>query len=227
MSPGEPAMTGRPDDELARLERQVERGSFYTHSLVSQISDRLNEIEPFLYGLIDALVARGVVTQDDILAAGARTRDELAAHDEHMNPGLAIRIDGDGDTAPPVPVDCDRRLPICRSVCCKLSFALTVDEIEAGGLRWDLGQPYVIRHEADGHCTHRASSGACTVYDRRPGVCKGYSCAGDARIWKDFDAMVLNTEWLDTHLGDDGPRMVSAMMHRPEDLLRKVRRRGS
>jgi Fe-S-cluster containining protein len=211
-------------DDLARLERQVERGSFYTHSLVSQIADRLNELEPFLYGLIDALVARGVVAQDDIIAAGAQTRDELAEHDEHMNPGLAIRVDD--ESTEPVPVDCERRMPICKAVCCKLSFALTVEEIEAGGLRWDLGQPYFIRHEADGHCSHRASTGSCTVYDRRPGVCKRYSCAGDERIWKDFDAMVLNTEWLDDNLGDDGPHLVSAMMHRPEDLLRKVKPRG-
>lgn len=212
-------------DRVTRLERQIERGSFYTHSLVSQISDRLNEIEPFLYGLIDALVARGVLTQDDIVAAGARARDELTEHDEHMNPGLAIRVDG--EAAGPVAVDCARRLPICRSVCCKLSFALSVEEIESGGLRWDLGQPYFIRHEADGYCTHRqTSSGACTVYDRRPVVCKHYSCADDERIWKDFDAMILNTEWIDENLGDDGPHMVSAMMHPPDDLLRKVKRRG-
>jgi hypothetical protein len=35
------------------------------------------------------------------------------------------------------------------------------------------------------------------VYHKRPGVCRSYSCAHDERIWKDFDNMVLNHEYLD------------------------------
>ena len=43
---------------------------------------------------------------------------------------------------------------VCQAVCCKLDFALTADEVENGVLRWDLGRPYLIRHEADGWCAH-------------------------------------------------------------------------
>jgi hypothetical protein len=36
-------------------------------------------------------------------------------------------------------------------------------------------------------------------------VCQ-YSCAGDARIWKDFAGMVVNQEWIDDHFGAErGP----------------------
>ncbi|HVV86586.1 MAG TPA: hypothetical protein VHE35_26190 [Kofleriaceae bacterium] len=218
------------DDELGplehvdRLERQAERGGMYTHSVLSGVTDRINELEPCVYGLIDALVARGVIDRDAIVAAAAAARDELIEKDEQLTAGVAVRLD---DEAPePVAVDCAARLPICRSVCCQLSFALTVEEIEAGRTRWDLGQPYFVRHEADGYCTHRhAASGACTIYEVRPGVCKHYSCAGDTRIWKDFERMELNHEWLDANLGEDQPRLVSALMHRPEDLLRKVKPR--
>ena len=211
-------------DSVDRLERQVERGSFFTHTLVSSFADRLNELEPILYGLVDALVARGVVDRDALLVACAATRDELAQHEQQINPGLAIRVDDAGGE--PVVVDCARRMPICRSVCCKLSFALTVDEIESGKVRWDLGQPYFIRHEADGHCSHRhAATGGCTIYEHRPGVCKHFSCANDARIWKDFERMELNQEWLDANLGEERPHLVTALMHPPEDLLRKIRGR--
>ena len=36
-----------------------------------------------------------------------------------------------------------------------------------------------------------------------PTVCRGYSCAGDKRIWSDFEGQVLNQEWIDAHLGGD------------------------
>lgn len=214
-----------PLDHLDRLSRQVERGAFFTHGLLGQAADRLNELEPFVYGLIDVLVARGLLGRDELVAATAAARDELAEHDEQLTPGLAVRVE-EADTEP-VPVDCAARMHVCHSACCRLDFALTVDEIEAGRARWDLGQPYFIRHEADGHCTHRdGDSGGCTIYEDRPTVCRRYSCAGDTRIWKDFERMELNHEWLAANAGDDRPRMLTALMHRPEDLLRKIKRRG-
>lgn len=214
------------DPELASLERQVERGSFFTHTLISQFADRVNELEPMLYGLLEVLVQRGVVSAEEVLAAGVASRDALAAHNEHMNTGLGVRVDHEPATEP-VPVDCASRLHICKAACCRLSFALTVEEIEGGVVRWDLGQPYFIRHEADGHCTHLdRAGGGCSIYDRRPGVCRQYSCATDDRIWKDFGAMILNQEWLDENArGDEGVVAVGAMMHRPEDILHQIRPR--
>jgi hypothetical protein len=32
-------------------------------------------------------------------------------------------------------------------------------------------------------------------------LCRRYNCRHDARIWSDFDAMVLNQAWIDDHLG--------------------------
>jgi Fe-S-cluster containining protein len=82
-------------------------------------------------------------------------------------------------------------------VCCTLPFPLSAAEVEAGEVRWDLGHPYVIRQDAAGYCVHNESDhSGCSIYDRRPGVCRGYSCANDDRIWLDFDNMVLNEEFL-------------------------------
>jgi Fe-S-cluster containining protein len=114
-----------------------------------------------------------------------------------------------------VKVNCGERMPICHSICCKLDFPLTAEEIESGKVRWDLGRPYHIRHGEDGHCVHRnQESGFCGVYEDRPGICRTYSCAGDARIWKDFEKMELNAEWLEEHLkGRDQPQMLGAVLY--------------
>jgi Fe-S-cluster containining protein len=96
-----------------------------------------------------------------------------------------------------VEVDCDARMHICKAACCSLPFPLSADEVEAGKVKWDLGHPYVIRHSEAGYCVHNErSTGGCDVYDHRPGVCRGYSCAEDDRIWLDFDNMVLNEDFL-------------------------------
>ena len=101
------------------------------------------------------------------------------------------------DGAAEVEVDCAARMHVCKAVCCSLPFPLSADEVEAGDVRWDLGHPYVIRQTAEGYCVHNdRTSGGCDVYDKRPGVCRGYSCAHDERIWTDFDNMVLNEEYL-------------------------------
>ena len=42
--------------------------------------------------------------------------------------------------------------------------------------------------------------GGCQIYEQRPNPCRMYSCEHDDRIWKDFDAMELNDEWIAEYL---------------------------
>ena len=115
-------------------------------------------------------------------------------------PGIAFRVDPD-NPAPPVAVNCEERMHVCHAVCCKLNFALTPEEVDGGKVKWDLGFPYMIRHGANGYCSHNdTATGRCTNYANRPGVCHRYSCANDPRIWKDFDNMVLNEDWIRANL---------------------------
>jgi hypothetical protein len=138
----------------------------------------------------------------------------MEAKGQTLGPGIALRIDGEGRTPGDyIPVNCSERLHICQAVCCRLHFALSAEEVEAGQIKWDLGAPYYIRHEATGCCHHldRDSKG-CSVYEQRPGVCRQYSCARDERIWVDFAGMVLNEAWIHEHLGASRPRLVAAQM---------------
>ena len=190
-----------PPDEYRELEKQVERGSMFAHSALSEQAIRTNENEAMINGLVDFLVGQGLVELGALRSAVESARRETAEKGEHASLGVAIRVDGADAAGPPAVVDCDARLPICKAVCCRLRFALSAEEIESGPMRWDLGQPYLNRVGERGYCQQiDAASGRCGVYEERPSVCRHYSCAGDARIWKDFDAMELNQEWIDANL---------------------------
>jgi Fe-S-cluster containining protein len=201
---------------LAGLERQVERGSLYTHTALGANAQRLSEVESFTYGLIDALVKKGLISTDEVGEATRNVRSELK-DDSLDNPGTAV-IRMDQDETPErdaVQVDCASRLHICKAVCCKLEFALSTAEVEAGNIKWDLGRPYLIRHEADGHCTHYdRGMGCCSVYENRPSVCRDYSCANDERIWKNFEKMELNHQWIDENVRPTEPRALKVLMSR-------------
>jgi Fe-S-cluster containining protein len=207
--------------DLAKLERQVERGNLFVHTIVSRNADRIHETESFLYGAIDVLIEKGMLTQDEVLRAAAEARREMEEKGEKVGPGVALRIQGNSAKQDAfAPVNCSQRLHICKAACCRLHFALTVQEVESGRIKWDLGQPYFIRHDSRGCCTHlECSSGTCRIYADRPGVCKSDSCAGDARIWKDFEKMELNSEWIEANLSaTEEPRVVRALMHDPDRL---------
>jgi Fe-S-cluster containining protein len=204
------SMDNNPSPDPQELEQQLTRGAHYLHTAIARQAERLNESEAFLYGLIDALLEKGVVDEAALHAKISDLRAEVRKKGEQFTTGVIVRQD---PAQPPVAPDinCAERLPICKAACCRLSFALSVAEIEEGKVRWDLGRPYLIRHDAQGRCVHlQAGSCGCSVYADRPRVCKVYSCRGDQRIWKDFDGMVLNTEWIEENLAGD--RLVLAAM---------------
>jgi Fe-S-cluster containining protein len=190
------------DQEIVQeLERQLERSGYFTHSSLSNQAERINEIESFLYGLIDTLIDDGKVQKEKLEEVVQKVRTETVQRKEHFHAGIAIRVDGEEKKDDFVPVNCEERMHICKGVCCKLNFALSVDEIENGKSKWDLGQPYYIRQKSTGYCTHlNEKKKCCSIYNDRPKVCRKYSCAGDKRIWKDFEKMELNAEWIENNL---------------------------
>ena len=161
------------DDGVNELERQVQRGSLFTHTLLTEQAERANTTEALVNGLIDVLIQDGVIEADRLRQAAEAVQDETAAAGNLATVGVAIRIDGDEADEPPAIVDCAARLPICQAACCRMRFALSAPEIESGPVKWDLGRPYFNRRGPDGYC-HQCDSGthACGVYDERPGVCR-------------------------------------------------------
>jgi Fe-S-cluster containining protein len=190
------------DDELHELERQLEHGTLFSHSVLAEQAQRVNQVEAVINGLADLLVRLDVVGAEDLVASVETARQSFADAGKSLSVGVAIRDDGNNPEVPADAIDCEARIPYCKAVCCRLRFPLSVEEIESGPVKWDLGRPYFNRQAANGycHCFDDASAG-CTVYEDRPTVCRQYSCAGDDRIWKDFEGMVINQEWIDEHIG--------------------------
>ena len=196
------------------LERQTEKASLFTHTVLTEQIIRQNENDAFLFGLIDYLTQKGIVMPDELQKTIAIVKEEVIEKKEYARLGVAIRVDREADKTVFTPVNCEERMPICKAVCCKLSFALSVEEIEAGELKWELGKPYHIRHQANGYCCHINNENKhCSMYDKRPSVCRKYSCANDTRIWTDFDNMILNQEWIDAHLSEEKLQLIGVYMN--------------
>jgi Fe-S-cluster containining protein len=204
----------QPPDPVDELARQVERASLFNHASLDRVATRASGIESQLHELVELLRQKGIVAGTELAAPVPEAPGEPdgpAVGEEPTPaaaqwPSFALRTDGPA-AKPAREVNCAERMHVCHAVCCKLSFALSAQEVDAGKVRFDVGFPYMIRHDSDGSCTHNdRSTGFCGVYADRPGVCRHYSCADDERIWKDFDGMELNHEWLDANLGD-APRI--------------------
>lgn len=201
-------------NQVAELNNQLERGTLFAHTALGENALRLNQLQAVVHGLADLLIAKGVIDSTELGQAMQRVDEELRQRGEQLGPGTLIRVETIEDQPPTAMVDCESRLPICKAVCCRLNFALSVAEIEEGHARWDLGQPYHIRKQPDGCCVHQTGKG-CAIYDHRPGVCRRYSCAKDPRIWSDFEGRVLNHEWIEANLGKASrPHATAVLMHR-------------
>ena len=105
--------------------------------------------------------------------------------------GSRVALDlGDFDKysveSPDVP--CGELIPLCHGRCCKFVFALSSQDLDEGLIRFDYGQPYMIRQRStDGYCTHSdAETRACTVHASRPRTCRVYDCRTDKRVWTDY-----------------------------------------
>lgn len=215
-----------PADPHTEITVQMERASFLTQASLRNAFARMGNLEAVLNELLEALAANQLIQSEQVPLAvrayGQQVDDargpngvsdlqagELMAPDEEPAlatrwPGVVLRNENE-EKELNQPVDCAARMSVCHAVCCSLKFPLSASEVEKGKVNWDLGHPYMIRGDTSGYCSHNdPETGGCGVYENRPGVCRGYSCAEDPRIWKDFEGMVINSEWLADHFTDPG-----------------------
>lgn len=103
-------------------------------------------------------------------------------------PKIKLRVVGDKYEFPNSEVDCEARYHLCHARCCSFTFALSKQDVEEGKVLWEIEDPYVIRHEEDGYCSHLdRDTFFCSIHEHRPATCRGYDCRGDTRIWLDFE----------------------------------------
>ena len=86
------------DEQVHQLEEQVHRGSLFTHSALSRQSARINEIESFLYAVIDVFTKKGITAPDELSETVRKVREEMIEKNEISTPGISLRIDRPDDS---------------------------------------------------------------------------------------------------------------------------------
>ena len=128
------------------------------------------------------------------MAVHALVPDTLSKIRAADSTGTRVSIDLGEDKYEVTPVDipCGELIPLCGGRCCSYTFALSTTDLDEGVIRWDYGQPYLIRQRAsDGFCVHNdPSSRACTAHQHRPRVCRTYDCRDDKRVWIDYEQRI-------------------------------------
>jgi len=187
----------REEKAMEDLRNDVAEGLMYSHSRENANTSKVLEVASFSYALIELLNERGVISIEELderkRKVGARLADKFA----EKGMGVALTDEEKDKYAyeGTVQIDCDKRIPLCRGACCRLRFALTVQDLEEGSVKWELGRPYMIRHDADGYCHHlERETKHCGVYEQRPIVCRAYDCRKDKRIWADFENRIVSPD---------------------------------
>ena len=182
---------------LDEIHHQTKGALLYTHHRADTNTEAIRKAAEHLYGIIDLLVEKGVITKEEVESRRKDFAPRIAKQFKEKGMG-AIRLVPEMDKYTfknNDKVDCEARLHVCRAACCRLPFALSRQDIKEGTIQWNLAHPYVIQHGADGFCVHRDTKSChCTVYEKRPVACRAYDCSEDDRIWSDFDAMKLSPE---------------------------------
>ena len=177
------------DISYAENATDMERGLRFAHVVLSAHRQVSDEAIATLQALAQVMIDKGLVDRDEFEAERVRARESVA---EVVQPGVRLEHRGDKYSEPrAVEIDCAARIHLCHGRCCQYNFCLTAQDLDEGVAKWDYGNPYWIRHGADGYCVHSdPATRGCTIHAQRPHVCRTYDCRGDARIWVDFEARI-------------------------------------
>ena len=177
--------------------KEVAGGLLYCHSRLNANTSKLLESASFLYALVELLEEKGLVELTELESRKREIAKRLL--DSFLDKGMGVAMQEDERDkytfSETVEIDCASRVHLCKAACCRMSFALSQQDVEEGVIRWDLGRPYLIAQDADGYCRHLdRETNCCTVRDQRPLPCRGYDCRSDKRVWVDFENRIINPD---------------------------------
>ena len=194
---GQHLANGTPASPFEQLRDECAEGLLYMHSRANANTSKSLEVASFSYALIELLSERGIISLEELDERKKIVGERLVEKFVEKGMGVALTKDEPDKYSyqSDIEIDCENRAPLCRAACCRLRFALTIEDVEEGHVKWELGHPYMIRHAADGYCHHfERPTQRCGLYDCRPIVCRKYDCRQDKRIWLDFEKQVINPE---------------------------------
>ena len=161
-------------------------------TLIDEVTRRVDGVEPDPAPPGTAAAApRGTVEASVQAQIPGVLANILAAHAAQAT-RVSLDLGGDKYAVEPVAIPCDELVALCGARCCQMAFPLSTQDLDEGVIRWDYGQPYLIRQRAsDGFCVHNdPTTRGCTVHAYRPRACRRFDCRKDARVWIDYDKRI-------------------------------------
>ena len=187
------------NDDLRKIELELSRGLQFANLIGSLHQEKLDEMTCLLNALVELLIGKGVVHVHEL---EQRKKEVATSYHESSAEQPAVQLIETPDkyeTEHEISLDCANRVSVCKALCCRLWFSLSVQDLSEGIVRWNYGMPYGIAQE-NGTCVHLDRTHLhCNIYPHRPLVCRSFDCRGDARIWKDYDQKILNPETAAQH----------------------------
>ena len=175
---------------------EIVEGFLYSYRQLDNNALKVFEASAHLYSLIELLVAKGIIGIEELDQRKKAVEKRLS--DSFKEAGIGVRVQKcDIDkysSQEQAKIDCEKRQHLCRSACCRMAYALSLQDIREG-IRWNLGMPFMNVRGQDGYCVHLDQDTLrCSIYESRPIVCRQYDCSNDRRIWLDFDKMIINPD---------------------------------
>jgi putative zinc- or iron-chelating protein len=177
----------------AGLRDEIVRGLLYIHSRLNANTGEALEALSVVGAVVDLLCKRGLITAEELEASRQEVGRRLAAQFDDKGLGILLQENEEDKYAfkGEVAIDCASRISLCRAACCRLTFALSKQDVREGTVQWNLEKPYVIARGRDGYCTHlERNSMGCGIWKSRPVPCRAFDCRKDARIWIDFEKRI-------------------------------------
>lgn len=178
---------------------EILEGFLYSYRQLDVSALKVYQASAYLHSLIELLVAKGIIGVDELDERKKAVEKRLSG--SFKEAGIGVRVqNADIDKyslKEEAKIDCEKRIHICRAACCAMAYALSLQDIREG-IRWSLGKPFMNVTGEDGYCAHlERGTFRCSIYERRPAVCRQYDCRNDRRIWLDFDKMAINPALLE------------------------------
>lgn len=161
-------------------------------AVTDELTRRLDGVEPIPAAPGTPAVASEGTFEAAVDQAVPPTLTKIRANDARAHTRVALDAGGSKYAAKTPAIPCAELIPLCHARCCALTFSLSTEDLDEGVIRWDYGQPYLIRQRAsDGYCVHNdPDHRTCTVHAHRPRVCRVYDCRKDARVWIDYEQRI-------------------------------------
>jgi hypothetical protein len=162
-------------------------------ALVDELTRRMDGVEPAPAAPGTPAQASGATVEVAVQMAMKDALAQIRAVDAGQPTRVALDLGGDKYATEPSTPPCAELLHLCKARCCQLPFALSTADLDEGVIRWDYGQPYMIRQRAsDRFCVHNdPDDHTCTVHEQRPRVCRTYDCRDDKRVWLDYAQRIV------------------------------------